>query len=110
MDGRMAAQSRWATEAAMGKRSGRQRQRRHDPDGRQWWWCNGWQDGIDSAMAITMNGGGSKEGDCDSDEGGGRATAMATKWPMATFMRVAGDEEGNGDGGKSNCDGVEGGG
>jgi hypothetical protein len=34
----------------------------------------------------------------------------ATKRGRATTMRVAGDEEGNGDGGKSNGDGVEGGG
>ncbi len=36
--------------------------------------------------------------------------AMATKRAMATGMRVAGDEEDNGDGGKSNDNGVKGGG
>ncbi len=51
--------------------NGRQQQWRHDPNGRQWWWCNGWQDGIDSAMAIAMNGGGSKEGDGNGKNGGG---------------------------------------
>jgi hypothetical protein len=90
--------------------NGRQRQRRHGPDGRQRWWCYGWQDGSDSAMAISMNGGGSKEGDGDGNEGGGRATGTVMKRAMATAMRVAGDEEGNGDGGKRDGDGVEDGG
>jgi hypothetical protein len=35
---------------------------------------------------------------------------MATKRIMATATTVVGDEEGNGDGGKSNGDGNEGGG
>jgi hypothetical protein len=63
-------------------------------------------------MAIAINGGSSKEGDGDGKKGGGRATAMATamKRAMAMAMRVAGDEEGNCNGGKSNCDFVEGGG
>ena len=38
------------------------------------------------------------------------AKAMATKRMMATATMVAGDKEGNGDGGKSNGDGNEGGG
>jgi hypothetical protein len=69
---------------------------------------NGWQDGSDGAMAIAMNGGGSKEGNGDGDKGGGQATATATKRTMATAMRVAGNEEGNGDGGKSDGNGAEG--
>jgi hypothetical protein len=89
---------------------GRQRQRRHNPDGRQWWWCNRWQDCSNSAMAIAMNGGGSKKGYGNGNEGGGQATNMAMKRAMATVMRVAGDEEGNDDGGKSDGDGVKGGG
>jgi hypothetical protein len=88
--------------------NGRLRQRRLDPDGRRWWWCNGWQDGSDSATAIAMNGGRSKEGDGNSDKGGERATAMATKRAMAMVMRVAGNEEGNGDCGMSDGNGVEG--
>ncbi len=51
--------------------NGRQRQLRHNPDGRQWWWCNGWEDGSNSAMTIIMNGGRSKEGDGDGNKGGG---------------------------------------
>ncbi len=39
-------------------------------------------------MAITMNGGRSKEGDGNGDEGGRRATAMATKRAIAMAMRV----------------------
>jgi hypothetical protein len=73
MDGGMAARSGWATMAVMGDgrcHNGRQQQRRHDPDGHQWWWCNGWQDGSYSAMAIAMNGGRSKEGDGDGNDGG----------------------------------------
>ncbi len=60
-------------------------------------------------MAIAINGGGSKEG-CHSDEGGRQATAIATKRAMATAMRVVGKKEGNGNGGKSNGNGIEGGG
>ncbi len=53
-----------------------------------------------------------EEGNGDSDEGGKQATAvaMATKRMMATATRVVGNEEGNGDGGKSNGDGDKGGG
>ncbi len=36
-------------------------------------------------------------------------TATTTKRAMATAMRVAGNKKGNGDGGKSNGDGVKGG-
>jgi hypothetical protein len=90
--------------------NGRQQQRRHDPDGCQWWWCNGWQDGSNSAMAIAMNGSGSKEGNGDSDDIGRRATATVMKRAMATAMRVAGNKEGNGNGGKCDGDGVKGGG
>jgi hypothetical protein len=39
-----------------------------------------------------------------------RAMVTMTKRMMATVTMVAGDEEGNGDGGKSNGDGNEGGG
>ncbi len=82
--------------------NGRQQQQRHDPNGHQWWWCNGWQDGRDSEMAIAMNGGGSKEGNDGGNKGGRRATATAMKRVMATVMRVAGNKEGNGNSGKSN--------
>ncbi len=88
----------------------RQQQRRHDPNGRQWWWCNGWQDGSDSTTEIAMNGGRSKEGYGDSNDGGGRATAMVTKRAIATAMRVVGKEEGHSDGGKNDGDDVKGGG
>ncbi len=51
------------------------------------------------------------------NEGGGqrivmRAVAMATAtmWTMATLRRLAGKEEEKGKGGKSRCDGNEGGG
>ncbi len=50
-----------------------------------------------------------KEGNGDSNEGGGQVTAMAMKRAMATATRVVGDEEGNGNGGKSNGDGNKGG-
>jgi hypothetical protein len=40
---------------------------------------------------------------------GGWVTATTTKRAMATAMRVAGNKKGNGDGGKSNGDGVKGG-
>jgi hypothetical protein len=99
--------------AAMGDgrfHNGKQQQRWHDPDGRQWWWCNGWQDGSNSAMAIAMNGSGSKEGDGNGDKGGRQAMVTATKRVTATAMRVAGNNEGNGNGGKSDGDGVKGGG
>ncbi len=57
-----------------------------------------------------MNGGGSKEGNGNGDNGGGRATSTVMKRAMATAMRVAGDKEGNGDSVESNEDGVKGGG
>ncbi len=53
---------------------------------------------------------GVKEGDGDIDEGGMQAAVMATKRAMAMAARVAGDKEGNGNAGKSNCDSNEGGG
>jgi hypothetical protein len=90
--------------------NGSQQQQQHDPDGRQWWWCNGWQDGSNSAMAIAMNGSGSKDGNGSGVEGGRQAMGTATKRAIATAMRVAGNEEGNGNGGKSNGDGIKGGG
>jgi hypothetical protein len=52
-------------------RNGRQQQRWHDPNGRQLWWCYGWQDGSNSTMAIAINGGRSKEGDGNGDNSGG---------------------------------------
>jgi hypothetical protein len=70
MDGGKAAPLQWATVAAMGNgrcHNGRQQQQRHNPDGRQWWWCNGWQDGSDRAMAIAMNGGSSKDGNSNGN-------------------------------------------
>jgi hypothetical protein len=91
--------------------NGRQRQRRYDPNGRQWWWCNGWQDGSNSTMAINMIGGRSKEGNGNGNEGGWQAKEVRrTKRVVATVMRMAGDKEGNGNGGKSDGNGVEGGG
>ncbi len=61
--------------------------------------------------------------DGNGNEGGRRATAMratttvkaavtamAIIWAMAMAMRVAGDKEGKGKGGKGNCKGDEGGG
>ncbi len=52
-----------------------------------------------------------EEADGDGDECGGRAmaTAAATKRMMAMATTVADNEEGNGDDGKSNGDGDEGG-
>jgi hypothetical protein len=38
------------------------------------------------------------------------AMGTATTWAMATATRLAGNKEGNGDGGKGNGDGNEGGG
>ncbi len=53
-----------------------------------------------------------EEGNGDGDEGGGQVTAIATamKRMMAMATTVAGDKEGNDNGGKSNGDGDEGGG
>jgi hypothetical protein len=104
---------RWAMVAAMGNRrchNWRQQQRGHNPDGRQWWSYNGWQDGSNSAMAIATNGSCSKEGNGDGDKGGKQATATATKRAMAMAMRVVGDKESNANSGKSDGKGVEGGG
>jgi hypothetical protein len=61
-------------------------------------------------MAIAVNGGISKEGNGNGNVGGGRAMVTATKRVMAMAMRVAGYKERNDNGGKSNSDGVEGGG
>jgi hypothetical protein len=64
-------------------------------------------------MAIAMNGSSSKEGNGDSNEGGGQATATATatttKRVMAMTIRVAGNKDCNGIGGKSDGDSVKGG-
>ena len=56
-------------------------------------------------------------GKCDGNEGGRRlmatramATVTATTWLMATVTRLAGDEEGKGEGGKGDGDGRRGGG
>jgi hypothetical protein len=99
--------------AAMGNgrcHNGRQQQRQHNPVGHQWWWCNGWQDGSNSAMAIAMNSGGRKEGNGNSNKGGRQAMTTVTKRAMATSMRVTGNKESNGNGGKSDGDNDEGGG
>jgi hypothetical protein len=61
-------------------------------------------------MAIAMNGGGSKEGDGNGDDGGRQARVTVTKRAIATAMRVVGKKDGNGNGGKSNGNSVEGGG
>jgi hypothetical protein len=47
------------------------------------------------------DGGGNKEGDGDANKGGGHATAAMMKRAMVTATRVAGDKEGNGNGGQS---------
>ncbi len=60
-------------------------------------------------MAIAMNGGGSKEGNGDGEDGGEQAMATATKRELATAMRVVGKKEGNWDKGESNGNRVEGG-
>jgi hypothetical protein len=57
---------------------------------------------------VDCNGG--KEGNGNSDEGGGRAMATPTKRAMVTATRVVGDEEDNGDSSKSNGNSKEGGG
>jgi hypothetical protein len=56
-------------------------------------------------------------GKSDGNEGGRRlmvtrakATVTATTWAMATVTRLAGNEEGKGEGGKDNGNGGEGGG
>jgi hypothetical protein len=58
-------------------------------------------------------------GKSDGNEGGRRlmatramamAMAMATGLVMVMVMRLVGDKEGNGEGGKGECDGDEGGG
>jgi hypothetical protein len=76
--------------AAMGDNrchNGSQQWQRHNPDGHQWWWCNGWQDDSNSATAIAMNGNSSKEGNGNGNgngnEGDRQAKAMATKRAMA---------------------------
>ncbi len=53
---------------------------------------------------------GKEEGDGNSDKGGGRAMAMATKGVMAraTVITVVGDKEGNGGGSKSDGAGNKG--
>jgi hypothetical protein len=56
IDGGMAGQLQWVMMVAMGDgrcHNGRQGQWWHDPNGRQWWWCNGWQDGSDSAWQLS---------------------------------------------------------
>ncbi len=60
-------------------------------------------------MAITMNGGSSKEGNGNGNKGGRCTMATAMRRAMATTMRVAGDEEGNGNSGKGDGNGIEGG-
>jgi hypothetical protein len=55
---------------------------------------NGWQDGSDSAMAIAINGGGSKEGNGNGDMGGKQAMATVTKRVMAMAMKGGGQQRG----------------
>ncbi len=60
-----------------------------------------------TAMATRVTGnkesvGGKSDG--DDEKGCGQATATATKRAMAAATRVAGDEEGDGKGGKSDGD------
>jgi hypothetical protein len=45
---------------------------------------------------------------CDGNEGGGQVKAEATKRAIMTATRVASNDDGNGDSGKSNGDGNEG--
>jgi hypothetical protein len=54
---------------------------------RQWQQGQGW---------WASDGNGNKEGDGNSNQGGGQATAMATKRAIMTAMRVTGDEESEG--------------
>jgi hypothetical protein len=58
------------------------------------------------AMKVSCNKEGCGDGGkSDGNEGGGRATATATTWAMATAMRLAGDKEGECTGGTFNSDG-----
>ncbi len=52
---------------------------------------------------------GDEEGNGDWDEGGGRAMATGMKKATVMVMRVVGNEEGNGNGGKSDGNEDEGG-
>jgi hypothetical protein len=94
------ASARAATAMAGNKGGGQQRGQRWQGNGN----CN------NDCRQVDCNG--NKEGNGDSNKGGRQATmmAMATTRAMATATRMAGNKEGNGDGGKSNCNGDEGGG
>jgi hypothetical protein len=62
MDGRMAAQLQWAMVVAMrdsGCHDGRQQQRQHDCDRRQWWRRSRQWDSGAIVMETAMNSGGS---------------------------------------------------
>jgi hypothetical protein len=50
---------------------------------------------------------GNKEGNGNSDKGGGQALVMATKRAMSMVTREVGNKEGNGNGGKTNGNGNE---
>ncbi len=56
--------------------------------------CNGGQNRVTTNVSCNKEcgGDGSKS---DGNEGGGRATAMATMWAMATGMRLVGNKEGS---------------
>ncbi len=62
------------------------------------------------AMKVSCNEeGGGDGGKSNGNEGGGRETATAMMWAMATAMRLAGNEEGKCKGGKFNRNGNKGG-
>ncbi len=55
---------------------------------------NGGQNRVMTNVSCNKEGGGDG-GKSDGNEGGGRATATATTWVMATAMRLVGNEEGS---------------
>ncbi len=85
--------------------------------------CQSLKNATTNQKTVLVVGGGCLTRDAnegDGNEGGGQATAtrvmaMATAtatamtWGMATAMRLVGDKEGKGEGGKDNGEGDEGG-
>ncbi len=69
---------------------------------------DGGQNRVVTNVLCNKEGGGDGN-KSNGDEGGGRATAMATTWAMATAMRLAGNKEGKCKGGKFDSNGDEGG-
>ncbi len=66
----------------------------------------GGQNRVATKVSCNKEGGGDG-GKSDGDEGGGRATATATTWVMATAMRLAGNKEGKCKGGTFNSNSNE---